>query len=257
MILCISRGQLGNQIFRYMFIKSIMKNNEKIIVSGFEDLIRVFEISDIVNIKKKNKIINAFMERIIQRSLKFLGSIRIINKIELPFEFINGKDRESRVYTETIGLFKNIKFISRGYFQSETFFDKKVTEHFKVKSEFDVAADDFMKDIPIHYHKIFVHIRRGDYKTFKIWGKSALLPVNYYKKLIDYFLNEIENPFFIFLSDEPDFAEKEFSYIKNKKISRNTNPGTDFAIITKCTSGILSTSTFSWWAAYHLCTLQS
>ena len=35
-------GRIGNQIFQYLFLKTIQDNNEKIIVSGFEELKEVF-----------------------------------------------------------------------------------------------------------------------------------------------------------------------------------------------------------------------
>ena len=42
-------GRLGNQIFQYVFLKTVQDNNENIIVSGFEDLSEVFKINDIIN----------------------------------------------------------------------------------------------------------------------------------------------------------------------------------------------------------------
>lgn len=54
---------------------------------------------------------------------------------------------------------------------------------------------------------------------------------------------------FVFLSDDSEFVEKEFSYIPNKVISRN-NLYVDFSIITLCSYGIMSNSTFSYWGGY-------
>jgi len=76
--------------------------------------------------------------------------------------------------------------------------------------------------------------------------------MSYYKEQINYFLNNYKDNFFVFLCDEPELIEKEFNYLENKIISKNNLPGTDFAIITKCKSGILSTSTFGWWGAYMI-----
>ncbi len=255
MIIFFSGGRLGNQIFQYAFIKSILKNNEKIIVSGFEDLIDIFEIEDIINIPRKNRYIRGLVFKIISPLLSLIGSVRLITKIEIDYDDVKGFEyikprRESTTYTEKKGLFNFIRFIKTGYFQSESFFRKEVTENFIIKSEYMRAADDFLSDVPVEAHKVFVHLRRGDYKEFRILGKSTLLPISYYKNQIAYLMKNFENCFFILLSDEPEFIEIEFNYLKNKKISLKNDPGTDFAIMTKCTSGILSTSTFGWWASY-------
>ena len=53
MKLFLADGRLGNQIFQYVFLKTNQKNDETIIVSGFEDLKEVFEINDIINLNKK------------------------------------------------------------------------------------------------------------------------------------------------------------------------------------------------------------
>lgn len=257
MIIFYTRGGLGNQMFQYAFIKSIAKTNEKIITCGFDDLLEVFGIEGITNITGRNKIIREIVSRIFSPILTFISSLRLITSIEVDYDDLNNVKkqlprREGTTYTKKDGLLSHLRFIRLGYFQSEIFFNKKVIEYFKIKDEFNNRADDFMKEIPDGIHKVFVHIRRGDYKVFNILGKSTLLPIKYYKKQIEYFNNFYKNCFFIFLSDEPNFVEEEFNYIKNKKISRNTNPGTDFAIITKCPNGIVSNSTFSWWAAYMI-----
>jgi hypothetical protein len=58
--------------------------------------------------------------------------------------------------------------------------------------------------------------------------------------------NNLENPFFVFLSNDSEYIEKEFSYIKNKKISKNS-VGVDIAIMRNCENAIVSNSTLSWW----------
>lgn len=64
-------GRIGNQIFQYLFLKTIQDNNEKIIVSGFEELIEVFQINDFININKNNRWIRALLFRICKPNLNF------------------------------------------------------------------------------------------------------------------------------------------------------------------------------------------
>ncbi len=250
MILFLAKGQLGNQIFQYMFLKSIQKNNEKLIVSGFEDLQEDFEITDIINLEKRTKFINTLIN-IGKRILRALSSIRLINAIQVLHDVASGDpNKETTDYRYTRGLISSITFVKLGYFQSEDFFDEALTKELKIKKKYLDAASEILKQCPEDAQKVFVHIRRGDYRNLKIFGKSILLPTSYYKKQINYFINNKQNCFFIFLSDDPEFVEKEFSFIKNKLISFNTHFGTDFAIMTKCQNAILSPSSFSWWGSY-------
>lgn len=247
----LAEGRLGNQIFQYVFLKTIQRNNEKIIVSGFEDLKEVFEIDDIVYLNKKNRWIRAFLFRIIKPIMLFLSQKKVINSISIKHEEVLSKyRRESIDFKEEKGLFIFFTFVKLGFFQSEKFFDDAIASQLKLKDIYLNKADKFLDVIPKSSNKIFIHIRRGDYKDYTVYGKSTLLPISYYKEQIDWFLENRKDYFFIFLSDEPEFIEKEFSYLDNKLISIDNDFGTDLAIMTKCNSAILSPSSFGWWGSY-------
>ncbi len=70
---------------------------------------------------------------------------------------------------------------------------------------------------------------------------------SYFHKAIESINND--RNYFIFVSDEPDTIENEFSYIKNKYISDNDEI-IDFQFIIHADICILSNSSFSWWGAY-------
>lgn len=251
MIIFLAEGRLGNQIFQYIFLKTIQKNNEKIIVSGFEDLNEVFELDDIVCLNKKNRWFRGFLFRICKPIFYFLADKSIISFISINHEQVLEKyRRETTTFTESKGLASFITFVKLGFFQSEKFFDESITKQLKIKDKYLEEANQFLKSVPTNSNKIFIHIRRGDYKDYTVYGESTLLPMSYFKEQIDWFLKNKENSFFIFLSDEPEFIEKEFNYIENKTISIDNSFGTDLAIMTKCNSAILSPSSFGWWGSY-------
>jgi len=250
-IIFLADGRLGNQIFQYVFLKTIQNNNEKIIVSGFEELQEVFETKDIVNFNKKNKWLRRFLFRIGKPILTFLSDKRVISSIAGKNEkILNGCSRELATYNSTLGTVKKIIFVRHGFFQSEEFFNENIANQLVFKEKYVRDADQLLKSIPRNCHKIFVHIRRGDYKSHTVCGKSTLLPLNYYKEKIKWFMANRKDCFFIFLSDEPESIEAEFEYIKNKLVSLNLHSGTDLAIMTKCNSAILSPSSFGWWGSY-------
>jgi hypothetical protein len=97
--------------------------------------------------------------------------------------------------------------------------------------------------------KIFIHIRRGDYLFWPDKDHPAVLPASYYKKCIDIIYSKVLNPFFIFTSDDPFYVADVFGGFENSYISRQSNIE-DFILMSHCDGGILSASSFSWWAAY-------
>ena len=253
MIIFLADGRLGNQIFQYVFLRTIQKNNEKIIVSGFEDLKEVFEIEDIVNLNKKNRWIRIFLFRICKPILHFLSNKKLISSISINHEkILENYKREAITYTKEKGFLNFITFVKLGFFQSDKFFDEKIANKLNIRNLYLYKADEFLIAVTENSNKIFVHIRRGDYKDHTVYGKSTLLPLNYFKEQIEWFMKNRENPFFIFLSDEPEFIEEEFEYIENKIISSNNHFGTDLAIMTQCKSAILSPSSFGWWGSYMM-----
>ena len=251
MKLFLADGRLGNQIFQYVFLKTIQRDNEQIITSGFEDLKEVFEIDDIVNLNKKNKWLRRVVFRICRPIFNFISDKGVISSISVDHEDVLKKyKRESITFTKNKGLFSFITFVKPGFFQSEKFFDSGIANNLKIKDKYVEEANNELEVIQNNRHKVFVHIRRGDYMDYYICGKGALLPISYFKKQIEWFLNNKNNCFFIFLSDEPDFINKEFEYIDNKIISIDNTTGTDMAIMTLCNSAILSPSSFGWWGSY-------
>jgi hypothetical protein len=142
-----------------------------------------------------------------------------------------------------------LTFVESHFFQSEKFFDfSKFDLNLKVKLVKE--AQKIIKEIPSEHDLVFVHLRRGDYLFEQYLNKRGIdLPPQYYFTAIKKLEKEVENPFYIFLSDDPCFVEVCFKDIKNKYVSRNSM-GVDFALMTMCEYGIVSNSSFSWWGAY-------
>jgi len=240
MIIFFSAGQLGNQIFQYVYVESLCKDNEKIVTS-FCEYFDIFEYDD-----RKYVFVNKYIRFILRRFLTILMKLRVITYIKQKQKIYKGQivDVDDTIFKK--GILGNIKVVD-GFFQSKKFvkFQPKIKEIY-IKKAKEFLADIVGKD----YHLVFIHIRRGDYLDWSVLGeKDPSLPVEYYKKQIDYFLDKLNNPFFIFLSNDIGFVEKEFGYLKNKKISKNS-VGVDLAIMSLCEYAIVSNSTLSWWGAY-------
>ena len=77
--------------------------------------------------------------------------------------------------------------------------------------------------------------------TISLWTEIATLA-----SVIN---SKINDPFFIFLSDDYWYIKDIFSHLTNSYISQGTALE-DFALMSLCQAGILSASTFSWWGSY-------
>jgi len=253
MLIFLGEGRIGNQIFQYVFLKTIQDNNEKIIVSGFEELKEVFEINDFINFNKYNRWIRFILFRICRPILYFFSDIRVISSITIKRETIlKNYSRESTTFDSIQGIVKRITFVKLGFFQSEKFFDKSFTNNLKFKEVYLIRAAKLLNTVPNNCHKIFIHIRRTDYESFTVCGQSTLLPMSYYKEQIEWFIQNRKDCFFIFLGDDTKSLSDEFKYVEKKMISSNQHFGTDLAIMTHCNSAILSPSSFSWWGSYMM-----
>lgn len=227
------------------------KQGEILLTFNFKELKNLFKtkhyIIDISSWRIKNFFASK-VEPIIREGIKrgFISYVWVNSAYHGEYK-IEGRD-----YTVEKGLLP-ITFIEEGYFQSEKMFKPKNLRLLSIKENYLSYAREFLNKIPSNYNKVFVHVRRGDYVSIDHWILGAhdfTLPIEYYRKAI----GEIsrygkKNIWYIFLSDDTEYVEKNFSWVENKTISKN-NMYVDFAIMTLCDYGILSNSSYSWWGAY-------
>jgi hypothetical protein len=248
MIIFFGQGRLGNQIFQYAFIKNFLKEEEKLLVINFKEFLKLFNTKDdIVNIE--NRYLQHLLRLIGDPILRILSHTRIISSYRAKRSELNEILVENGEYKYRKGLFP-IKYVFPGHFQSEKYFNKENIEDIYIKEEYLEKAQEFLSKIPKESEKIFVHLRRGDYKTHHCLGKEDItLPLGYYKRQIERLNKQYTNPTFIFLSDDTDYVKDNLKDIRNKIIS-DQNMYVDFCILTLCDGGIMSNSTFAWWGGF-------
>ena len=243
MIIFFSRGRIGNQLFQYAFLNTIVKKKERIYGINMDDFVKYFNIENknFKNISLKR----GYIIRIIKSIMMFFVKIKIIGYI---FQKRDLKGRPLPEYIKKRGLLP-IRLIKSDYFQSPSLFNSEKID-FSLKEEYIIKAKEFLANIPPSYKRCFIHIRRGDYLFIEYDGyKGINLPKNYYIKAIEIIKKEAKDIFFIFLSDDPEFVEYCYNEIENKIISREKE-AVDLAIMMECEYGIISNSSFSWWGAY-------
>lgn len=247
MIFFLADGRLGNQLFQYSFLNTIAKEDEKILTINMEQFVDKFDIN---NTKFKHFALGKYSKYLIRNFFKPFLLLCVRFKIVGYVSQDNNTTSIPSTFSATEGLLP-IRLVETNFFQSEKFFKKDKVD-FKIKGKFIRKAKSFLCQVPNQYTKIFIHVRRGDYVLESYLGHKGInLPKSYFEKAIIEISKNIENPFFIFLSDDICFVESSFQHIKNKIVSKS-DMATDLSIMSFAEYGIASNSSFSWWGAYMM-----
>lgn len=99
---------------------------------------------------------------------------------------------------------------------------------------------------------VAVHIRRGDYllpRFASLYG--GICTEDYYQRAIDYISENVDNPFFIFFSDDTQYVSDTYHFDNIIIVDWNKGDKSfyDIYLMSQCKYMILANSTFSYWAA--------
>jgi len=242
MIVIFENGMLGNQLSQYCAIR-YYSPEEAIVAIGWDMLKYGFEGVDFK--------INRFVLKILKGFFSFVGEKKLLN-INRYFRLITivKEDRkESGCYfNEEKGYLNSIK-IFKGCFFGENLVNTTTLKDLKVKNSFIEKANNILQLYNLDVgHLFFIHARGGLYKIWPSIENPAILPVSWYQQMMHTIVTTKCNAKFIVVSDDREYAEKVNSTFPTTHFS-NQEAMVDFALMTLCAGGILSASTFSWWAA--------
>lgn len=247
LILFNGTGRLGNQLFQLNGIDSITREirKRKFIILNMPSINECIYHSlnlKIINIRIVIKIFDK-----LSYLLDLLGRLRIIGVIHCSYNSYNNEKIEHS-YSLKRGILPFI-WIPSFFFQKA---ELTTNTSFSIKETHINKALTFLTSLPKGKNFVFVHIRKTDYITFDVLGiKGADLPLSYYRKSIKIFTHTLTNPFFIFLTDNPEYVSQNFQDISERTISNLDQCG-DLALMSLCEYGILSNSSFSWWGAFFM-----
>lgn len=239
------QGGLGNQLFQYAFMRYITLSGKK----GRADLSRYIyphvmkfvleDIFDEIYFERCNPYVRE----------DYINNEEIYNEIILPDttgeEFFN----------------QNIKDIDYGYidgFFQSSFFVESIRKYLLSELKFpkveDFGMQKYLKKI-VNENAVAIHIRRGDYMiegNQKLFG--GICTKNYYLQAIEIMKKNIENPLFIFFSDDISYVKENYIieeaiYVDSKEFECYKD-WYDMYLMSKCKHNIIANSTFSWWGAW-------
>lgn len=247
-VLFTADGRLGNQLFEAAFLDSQLDDGDVIVATGMEEFVdgfiwnrfRLINLDDGGGPKRRKRVMR-WLRRLgrISARLRLVGSI----KQKKRFFFAGGKLYElaGEEILRRAGLSNRLRYIDKGYFQDAI---HASYASFRLKDEHLVAARDFLNALPPG-KKAFVHIRRGDYRDWTIFGRSPMLGIDYFRRGIEIIREAAPGAQFILVSDEPSEID-----IPGLHVFQGANVYEDFGLMTLCDGGVVSNSTLSWWGGY-------
>lgn len=142
-----------------------------------------------------------------------------------------------------------------GFWFNERYFvvnrDQIVSE-FTLKKEPSEETQKVAKNIS-NTDSISLHIRRGDYLKPNLQNRFYVLPIEYYKKGLEYLGQHTTSPKIFVFSDEPQWVMENIEWPFPAEIVSHNGPDRDYEdlwLMTHCRYHIIANSTFSWWGAW-------
>jgi len=238
MIILIENGRLGNQLFQLNYVFKIRKDNEFVILIGFDSIKKIL---------KKNLFILYMpnflflVDVLIKYRYYFTKLVKILKLNTIIYE----KDNQ-KIGTQ-YGILFNVRLIS-GFFQNHKFINPKFIDLINRNTSFEKIAKKKILHFKKNYNKfIFLHYRAKDFISWPNKKYSAMLPREWIKKCLKKIYKK-DKKILVFTDDILFFKKKiklELEVVKNHEL-------VDFFMMINSDEGVLSPSTFGWWAAYLL-----
>lgn len=138
-----------------------------------------------------------------------------------------------------------------GYFQSEKYFKhnkEKICAVFEPSEKIRCYLTQKYAPLLNHPNTVAIHLRAYKLENLDIEKCFPFLTGEFYMEAADQFP---EDALFVIFSDRIEWAKKEMNNFSRPHIFiENETHYHDFYLMSFCKHQIISTSSFSWWAAY-------
>lgn len=250
---------LGNQLFQYAFARSLqIKSDKKVLLdtSNYTDERFPLARTDV----KRSYQLDHFkirIEKVGKRDLQKyhflirkdkLGKwISVLAEHHLWMYQVVIQDVPWEYRADYLHGVKNVYY--RGWFQNPRYFTsirKQLLKEIVPKHKIKIAPE--LRNLLRADNVVAVHYRRGDYKSI-----NNCLPNDYYTRAMNYVEQIVENPQYLFFSDEILWVKEQMGSKKNFHYVNDYGKFEDYEelmIMSRCRNLIIANSTFSWWAAW-------
>jgi hypothetical protein len=257
---------LGNQMFQYAYARELQRRTgEKVYLEGrriYKDVLP--EEDKFIERKCGLKNFNLNMKFIQPQYLSkwnYLEQKTVFQKMHFflankgigNYLFITDHENKYSFHEELLCLNKNAYIM--GHFLNRKYIEplrNELIHEFTPKYKLNIPKD--LKEILAEYCTVSVHIRRGDY----LYAPCAqainkqIKREHYYERAINYIGEKIENPFFLFFSDDIAWVKENIScsfshtYVSNRGLLDYE----ELLLMSYCKHNIIAHSTFSFWGAW-------
>ncbi|MDR2599836.1 MAG: alpha-1,2-fucosyltransferase [Oscillospiraceae bacterium] len=152
---------------------------------------------------------------------------------------------------------KNVDMYYDGYWQDVRYFDDirdDILKDYSFNKKLTGKNLEISKKIAnIEKQAISIHVRRGDYKGFKI--HDICLSIDYYEKAVKEIEERVDNVHYFVFSDDIEWVQESFEFLYDKECvyvdwNKGIDSYIDMQLMSLCKHNIIANSTFSWWGAY-------
>lgn len=246
-LLC-GAGQLGNQMFEAAFADSVLRPGDLVFTIGMAELLAGFDwpLRPIANLGA------AWRWRRLQLWIHRVGKVAVLMRLvdgirQQCDDFV--VDGVAHLWPGdnvrcSRGALPRVLFIDHGFYQNAAL---GPYASFRLKPQHLAAPRAFLGTLP-DGPRAFVHIRRGDYRRWRPFGRSPLLDMQYFRAGIARIRAAAPGTRFILLSDEIADVATQLAE-PDVHVFAGANVYEDFGMMTLCDGGVISNSTLSWWGA--------
>ena len=242
MILALGRGRAGNLMFQLGGISALRANpDEKLVLVNFLKLRQIFPSLQQQAFLFETPERHARWAIYLEKTLKLLASLRVVGSVRETYP-------DSTVLVRKRGFFP-LTLFEGGWCQSESAISTTLLRRLYEESLPESVKNPTNAILVGQKRICFVHIRRGDYLIYPSPEHPAALPPCWYREQISRITTKHPGILIRFYSDDMEYAKREFRDVENSEFVE-ASASEAFFQMSLADDGILSPSTYSWWAAY-------
>ena len=264
-------GRMGNQLFRYAAARAIQigRGDTEGLVAGMTDYIRHhyqngfvdelvgFNVADIERTDKPIVSFYPLSNKIIYKALVQIPKIRHQQWADFEAKWESVFNRLGILFTHDayydFRLPKTKDVFMDGNFQDIKYFDNiKATllDEFTPKQP-ELAANESLYKAIRSTNSVCISIRRGDFLSPEFKSDFFVCGKDYFMKAMDEMKSRIENPTFVFFSDDIEWVKENIKVNVPCLYETGNDPVWEkLRLMYSCKHFIISNSSFSWWAQY-------
>lgn len=237
MIVMVEEGRLGNQIFQYAALRSACRSNERLWLLGFDQLRETFTG------------LEARFTHIATNPLKHLTTLNY-TKVRslartLPLAGMMHESPESEIIRDP----SRLTISQPAWYQTDAYAKSHAIERLQIRSEHVNLARAVLSNKGLSGSRTaFVHIRAGDYRHWPTADAPAILSPDWYRAQIERIRDSDPTIAVIGIGDDPEYVDEVLSTVPHG-FTAHESYATEFALMSLCTAGILSASSFAYWGA--------